>query len=63
MARGDPSHERFPPSGPSHQSHAAFAGVEDGAEINVDLNGQIDSVHGGIRSTFEAVPDAWACRL
>jgi hypothetical protein len=31
--------------------------------VEVDLDGRIDSVHGGIRNTFEAVPDApvsWA---
>ncbi|HET9153695.1 MAG TPA: hypothetical protein VFN85_06240 [Solirubrobacterales bacterium] len=27
-------------------------------QIQVDLDGRIDSVHGGIRTTFEAVPDA-----
>jgi hypothetical protein len=27
-------------------------------QIDVDLDGRIDSVHGGIRTTFEAVPDA-----
>ncbi len=29
-----------------------------GQEINVDLDGRIDSLHGQIRNTFEAVPDA-----
>lgn len=27
-------------------------------QIHVDLDGRIDSVHGGIRTTFESVPDA-----
>jgi hypothetical protein len=29
-----------------------------GGELDVNLIGRIDSVHGGIRTTFEAVPDA-----
>ncbi len=29
-----------------------------GSEINIDLVGRIDSLHGQIRNTFEAVPDA-----
>jgi hypothetical protein len=29
-----------------------------GGQINVDLDGTIDSVHGGIRNRFEVVPDA-----
>jgi len=27
-------------------------------QIDIELSGRIDSVHGGIRTTFEAVPDA-----
>jgi hypothetical protein len=27
-------------------------------QIHIDLDGRIDSIHGGIRSTFEVVPDA-----
>lgn len=28
------------------------------AKVDIDLAGRIDSVNGGIRTTFEAVPDA-----
>ncbi|HET9153906.1 MAG TPA: hypothetical protein VFN85_07300, partial [Solirubrobacterales bacterium] len=37
--------------------------VKLGGQLEIDLVGRIDSVHGGIRTTFESVPDAPVSRF